>query len=308
MSGTTSASIYRSPEHEAKVRAHYDAWLAQIELSLESVEIDTSAGRTHLLVAGPEHAPPLMLVHGMSTHALFMVELCKQLCERYRCYFVDVPGGPGRSQGTLPHFNDGSFGRWMGEVLDGLGIDRVGMIGVSMGGLASLWTCAELGERVSRAVFIVPAGFVDAKFSLPMLRVALRQMILQRWPSDQNARRFLTLMMRPGAVIEPRLVEAISLLFGSLLPADMSNEGLIPKQVPPAAVQGFRGPSLVIAGSMDAFFPGEAVLAAAEAVLDQPQTLLLEDGHIGAGASEETFASIDRFLRETDAQIEHSAA
>lgn len=308
MSDTTSSSIYRSPAHEAAVRAHYDAWLAQIELPLESVHVDTRAGRTHLLVAGPEHAPPLMLVHGMNTHALFMAEQCKPLCDRYRCYFVDVPGGPGRSEGTLPHFNDGSFGRWMRELLDGLGVERVGMVGVSMGGLASLWTCAEIGERVARAVFIVPAGFVPVKFTWPMLRVALRQMLLQRWPSAASSRRFLSLMMRPGADIDARMIEVIALLFGSLKPADMSNEGLVPEPVPTEALAGFRGPSLVIAGSTDAFFPGEAVIARAREVLEQPQTLLLDDGHIGAGASEESFASIERFLSETDALLEQPAA
>lgn len=281
--------------------AHYDEWLASFEFPLESVIVDAEAGRTHALVTGPEHAPPLILVHGMSSHSLFMVDLCgAPLGDRHRCFFVDVPGNPGRSEGPLPHFNDGSFGRWMREVFDGIGVERAGVVGVSMGGLAALWACAELGERVSRAAFIVPSGFVEIRPSWRLLRMIARQLILMRWPSASNARRFIAQSMRPDAIIDDRMIEAMELIFSSLRPPTLSDEAIMPKPVAAESLTGFRGPTLVVAGSEDVFFPGREVIARAKELFDEPRTLLMEDRHLGAGSSEEAVAHLLRFLSETD--------
>lgn len=298
-------SIYRSAEHEARVMAHYDAWLARYDFPLESVSVDTRAGRTHLLVTGPEDAPPLMLVHGFSTHALFMVDICAvALRERYRCWFVDVPGNPGRSEGELPDFNDGAFGRWMEEVLDGIGVERVGLIGVSMGALASLHTCAQIGARVSRAVFIVPAGFVETRFSWSMLKLVVRQLLLLRRPNRANARRFIAASARADTIIEDHIAEAIEVVFGNLRPR-MSDTPL-PRPLPVEALRDFHGASLVIAGEDDSLFPGRAVIARAQELFAEPQTLLLADGHTGAMSSpsrEQVLEHVTRFLTETDGTL-----
>ena len=58
--------------------------------------------------------------------------------------------------------------------------------------------------------------------------------------------------------------------------------------------------SLVVAGTNDAIFPGRRVVARAGEILDRPRTVLVEDGHLGTGSSEEAMGHLVRFLAETD--------
>ncbi len=54
-------SIYRSSEGEAELMALYDEALAGLGADFESRMVGTSFGETHVLVTGPEDAPPLLV-------------------------------------------------------------------------------------------------------------------------------------------------------------------------------------------------------------------------------------------------------
>jgi len=59
-----SASIYRSSGGEAEILALYDGALTRLGVEYESTKIDTRFGDTHVLVTGPENAPPLVILPG----------------------------------------------------------------------------------------------------------------------------------------------------------------------------------------------------------------------------------------------------
>ena len=58
-----ATSIYKSPEYKAKLMTIYDAKLAQWPVPYESVFVNTSYGKIHVIVSGPENAPPVLLIH-----------------------------------------------------------------------------------------------------------------------------------------------------------------------------------------------------------------------------------------------------
>ena len=57
-------SIYRSPAGEAELAALYRETLDRLDLRCESIAIGTRFGHTHVLAAGPEDAPPLVVLPG----------------------------------------------------------------------------------------------------------------------------------------------------------------------------------------------------------------------------------------------------
>ncbi|MDQ3363214.1 MAG: alpha/beta hydrolase, partial [Actinomycetota bacterium] len=58
------SSIYRSPEGEAELAALYEEALARLGPGYEIRLIGTSLGETHVILAGPEDAPPLVVLPG----------------------------------------------------------------------------------------------------------------------------------------------------------------------------------------------------------------------------------------------------
>lgn len=57
-------SIYSSPAGERALRRHYDETLASLPYPVESLTVHTRFGDAHVLIAGPQDGPPLMLWQG----------------------------------------------------------------------------------------------------------------------------------------------------------------------------------------------------------------------------------------------------
>lgn len=70
------ASSFKTHAGETAYRAAYDAAMKLWPVSCEEMEIATRFGMTHVVVSGPQHAPPLVLLHGyMATLAMWLTEL-----------------------------------------------------------------------------------------------------------------------------------------------------------------------------------------------------------------------------------------
>jgi hypothetical protein len=65
----STSSLIRSPSGQQAFHAAYHAALARWPVPHESVFVDTRFGRTHVVVSGPENAPPLVLLHGATLTA-----------------------------------------------------------------------------------------------------------------------------------------------------------------------------------------------------------------------------------------------
>ena len=173
-------SIYRSARGEAELLAFYEKKLASLAVETQSRVVDTRFGHTHVLTTGPQDAPPVIMLTGISTGTPRLLEWFQPLARDYRLYAPDPIGQPGRSAQTRVPPGDHNYGKWMVDVLDGLGLERLPFIGVSFGGGILLETAAYAPERISRAALVSPAGLtrvpffgVAVKFFIPCLLLPL---------------------------------------------------------------------------------------------------------------------------------------
>ncbi len=60
---TQATSIYRSPEVKARLMQIYDEKMTGWPVSYEDVFLNTEYGKVHVIVSGPEEAPPMLLLH-----------------------------------------------------------------------------------------------------------------------------------------------------------------------------------------------------------------------------------------------------
>ncbi|MHB0947525.1 MAG: 2-succinyl-6-hydroxy-2,4-cyclohexadiene-1-carboxylate synthase [Gemmatimonadaceae bacterium] len=107
---------------------------------MTATDLDVGEGlRLHVERAGDDGQPPLVLLHGFTGSGESWAELAAALRDRWSILTVDLPGH-GRSSApadparyALPRLADD-----LARVLDELALDRVALLGYSMGGRAAL--------------------------------------------------------------------------------------------------------------------------------------------------------------------------
>lgn len=117
------------------MRTLYDEALAGLGLGYESLTVRTRLGDTHILVVGPEDAPPAVFLPGGNFLNPTCLSWFMPLAQRHRLYAPDIVGQPGRSAQERPSPKGDGHAFWVEDVLDGLGLrEPVPLIGLSYGG------------------------------------------------------------------------------------------------------------------------------------------------------------------------------
>jgi 2-hydroxy-6-oxonona-2,4-dienedioate hydrolase len=266
--------VYRTPEGRDEMAAVYARRLGRLRLPVTSRTVPTRFGDTHVLQAGPADGPPLLLIPGANGCALDFAEPFGPLAERFSCVFVDVPGEPNRSSETRPDKHDHSLGWWAVDLLDGLGLERAAMLGMSGGGYAIAMTAAVAPERIERAALIVPDGFVRAPDDVIEQRILGPIDRFQADGDPADVRAFVRATWSPEAFVPGLVYESTGRIlihvdarprFGRLL-----DDG---------ELDGLHAPVFLIAGGVDVLFPGEALVERARELLPSlAEAVVVPDG------------------------------
>jgi pimeloyl-ACP methyl ester carboxylesterase len=107
---------------------------------------------------GDPAAPPLVLIHGLSSSISYWEYQIGPLAQQHRVIALDLPGygASGRPDAPYtPPWYAGAVRSW----LDQIGVDKAVLVGHSMGGQISMTFGLLWPERVSHLVLSAPAGF-----------------------------------------------------------------------------------------------------------------------------------------------------
>lgn len=251
--------MFKSPEARAVVAGWYERFLARVKTPTERRTVPTRFGDAHVLVGGPEGAPPLVLLHGAMASSAHAVAELEGLLARFRVYAVDVVGQSVMSADQRPPVKDDSYGRWLAEVMDGLGLPRAHVVGVSWGGFVAARLAALAPERVVRLALLVPAGLVTGPLVAGFLGVGLPMTMYLLRPSEARLEKFVANLLTTKDDDWKRF------LGDSFLSYDMAG-----MKVPALAKDGefarLAAPVLVIGADKDLSFPGAQLVARAKAL------------------------------------------
>ncbi len=163
----TSNSIFKTPELEKQYMALYEVVLTKWNVPMESLDITTGYGITHINTCGSNSDSPMILFPGFGANSTMWYPNIASLSSKFRVYAIDTNGQPGKSivsqKLTAANSTD-----WMLEVLDGLGIENAIMAGISLGGWLTLNFAIHQPERVKRIVLLDPAASFE-NMSTPFL-------------------------------------------------------------------------------------------------------------------------------------------
>lgn len=250
---------WKTDEGRARLEGWYEKFLARIPARVESREVSTSIGLSHVLLGGPEDAPPLVCLHAMRTGAAHLLSELGPLFSEFRIIAPDLPGQSVRGPQVRLPLTDDSHARWLFEVLDGLGVDQVNLFGVSWGGFVARLVASSSPGRIRRLALLVPAGIANGSHWKGLTQMALPMIRYRMSGSEASLRRFL----------DPLLTTWDSDWAGYMGESlrDMPFDPRIPPLATDADLQRLTMPLMVLGAAEDISFPGEAVVSRVRSVL-----------------------------------------
>ena len=251
-----TTSIYRTAEGETEIHAIYDRQLARLKLPHESRMVRTRFGNTHVLELGPKAAPPIVLLQGGNTTSPLTIGWLRPLIGSYRAYAPDTIGHPGKSAPVRLSPHDDSYGEWLVEVLDALGLHQPPVLGGSYGAGILLRVAVYAPERINKAVLFIPSGLVSIPIS-SMLYMLWWLGIYRLAPSRLRLKRLLWPIFKDEPVDE-ELIEITEAVF-----RNVHMESEMPRNVSREELIRFKAPVLVLAAEKDGLFPADKVVTRA---------------------------------------------
>jgi pimeloyl-ACP methyl ester carboxylesterase len=237
-------SIYKSPELEGKFMEMYDAQMEEWPVPFESKFVDTRYGKMHVIISGPEDAPPLFLFHaGMLPSWSWMYNI-EDLNEHYRSYAIDAIGEPGKSvlADIDNHTKNGEdIAALYVEISEALGVNQAYVIGASYGGFIGTNYALYAPERVKGLVLIGPMGVTQATGS-----TMFKQILFLLFPIEP----FKEYMTHWALGDNPRVVKFAAEWFGLVLDGVTSAEAM-PTTFSAEQLQSVQVPVLLILGEKD---------------------------------------------------------
>lgn len=251
------ASLFKSAQAKTTLVEWHERFRARLPPT-ESRTVATRFGATHVLVGGPESAPPVVLLHGAlasSAHALH--ELAPML-DHFRVYAVDIVGQSAMSADARPSVANDDYGQWLCDVLDGLGLPKANVVGVSWGGFVAIRLAASAPERIEKLALLVPAGMVKSPVWEGFVRMGWPMSLFMLSPTEKRLRAFVrNLLTTTDDDWVPYLGDAFRCF---------NLKMTVPALAKVEELRAFHAPTLVLGADRDVSFPGHKLVARAREV------------------------------------------
>jgi pimeloyl-ACP methyl ester carboxylesterase len=166
-------------------------------------EVEVNGLGLRLLEGGQAGRPPVCFLHGGSAHAHWFDAVTPALADRFRLISLDQRGHGGSAWAQPPAYATEDFAADLERLMNALGLDRMTLVGHSMGGHNAMAFAAWHPERVAALTI------VDARPAIPEERLGIMRQrgrrALRLYPSAEAAVDSFRLLPRE-TVADPRLL------------------------------------------------------------------------------------------------------
>ncbi|WP_421385336.1 alpha/beta fold hydrolase [Bacillus salacetis] len=283
------ATIYKSKKGKKVILQHYEEYINSLEFEVERVHVDTSYGKTHVLVAGPKDGNPVFIFQGGNCINPMTLSWFSSLADTYRIYAPDTNGHPGYSDENRISAKDHSFAHWIKELMHHFEIKRSAFIGPSYGGGIILRLAAFMPDKIECAVLVSPAG-IKLGSKVKMIQEILVPMVIYNRTSSEKYLKKIA-----DAMSDQSMKEKDQEIIGDIFKY-VKLEQDMPKLTTKKELENYQAPTLVIAGKKDVFFPEKNLNQAAKEIL--PNLPAFKSYDMGHFPSDEWLQKINKEIRE----------
>jgi pimeloyl-ACP methyl ester carboxylesterase len=281
--------IYKSEEGERLVRERYAEILTRWPVANEQRRLPTREGETFVIACGPEDAPPILLFHGGGANSFMWMNDVATWAEHFRLYAVDMIGQPGFSAPSFPPLDSDAYALWLDDVLAGLDLDMVSIVGISLGGWLALDYATRRTDRVASLALLCPAGV--GRLKTGYLFKVLPLLLFGGWGRRQATK----IVMGPMPDVDPASLAAFTDFF-SLLVQNYRMPTMTIPVLGDEALKRLTMPVAVTIGGLDVIIDSDETQRRLEANVPHAEVRYLpERGH---GITQQTGPILD-FLRRS---------
>jgi pimeloyl-ACP methyl ester carboxylesterase len=222
----------------------------------QQLNVKTRFGATHVF-HWPGTGTPIVLLHGSGATSIMWHKAITGLAG-HRLFAVDTIGEPGRSVQRAPIRDPQDLATWLDEVLAGLELDQVHLVGASYGGWLALNQALRSPQRLATISLVEPVGFqkVGARFFLWAIACGLAS--IAPAPIRRRAARWL----RMSTVDDQQMVRMGMLSYRKYRPR-------LPKETSPSddELRSITTPTLLLLGEKSQLHHARRVLARTRALM-----------------------------------------
>ena len=265
--------------------------------------LQLSDSQIRISETGSNNAEVLILLHGFGSSLETWNDWVKPLSETYRVIRCDIVGFGLSGPASHRDYSDEADVRRIAEMLDQLHLEKVTLIGHSLGGRVAWNFAARYPSRTNKLVLIAPDGFPDLKtvgehtYEVPQFAQAM-QYILPRFLVKQS--------MAPAYADPNHMTDAIVQRYHDMLTAPGVRQALLDRMQqtmntdPTSRLKTITAPTLLLWGEKDAMIPAENALSYEKVMPQAKKVVVPALGHLlFEEAPETTFAVLKEFLDQT---------
>jgi pimeloyl-ACP methyl ester carboxylesterase len=188
MAREEKVSIYFTPQVKNEMMAIYDTKLSQWPIPYETRYVDTEYGRVHVIISGPDDAPPVLLLNAGQMAGWSWMTNVNALNESYHTYAIDTIGEPGKSElSNINHFpqNGAAWSDLLVDITNKLGVEKAFVVGASNGGFLALNYAIHYPERIEKIALLGAMGLTPST-NENIMRITFSQMFPLKWVQDNT--------------------------------------------------------------------------------------------------------------------------
>jgi pimeloyl-ACP methyl ester carboxylesterase len=281
-------SIYKS-KGKTLITQHYDNYLKSFDFEIEQIYVDTSYGKTHILVAGPPEGKPIFIFQGGNCINPMTLSWFLPLVDKYRVYAPDTIGHPGYSDESRISAKDHSFAQWIKELMDYFNIESSAFVGPSYGAGIILRLATFMPDKIVCSVLVSPAG-IRLGSKIRMIKDILLPLVLFNGTSSQKHLNKITDTMSDNS-----MKEIDKKVIGDVFKY-IRLEQEMPKLTTKEELLHYHSPTLIIAGKKDIFFPENRLNKVSREII--PNLIAFKTYDMGHFPSEEHLVKINNDILE----------
>lgn len=119
---------------------------------IRDIFVEANGIRHHLIARGAPGTPVVMMLHGLAGQAHVFDAIANRLAKAHHVYCMDVRGRGESAWGPPDRYSIDTYVADLEAVRDALGLQRMTLIGTSMGGIITMQYAPKFPERVARVV------------------------------------------------------------------------------------------------------------------------------------------------------------
>ncbi len=236
---------FRSSESQAEYFEAYEKTMQLFSIDVQEEYVDTEFGKSYVIKAGNESNPPLVLLHAASCGSPIWYKNFEKLSKSYRLYAIDLIGETSKSLMKKKMKNPSDNAKWLNQTIEGLGLNKVNLCGLSIGGWNAANYAARYSPKVNKLVLISPVQTFAKMYSSYFFKI----MKMGFNPTRENVENYIGW----GSEKEGALPDSIITQF-TLSVMNMNSNASFPKWLKEKQVKSIDMPVLVLFGENEFAF------------------------------------------------------